>query len=214
MRGALVLFFWLVGCVGDSTVNPNDAGMDADPTGTKGHVCFPNNTCLGTLTCQLPADICVDLGSDASSDAPVGSDAGDAGDAAEAGCTLPGPPFTDYAAACFPNSPACIDCATGNVACNSTCASNAQQMKCGSSKECGGGACCLDPSVTASSTCPINLFVAACPLGAGSLTSCPGSCNGGFQLCSLDSECTGGAHCRNAVLSIGGFKNTVGVCAP
>lgn len=65
----------LAGCVGDSG-GSNDAGSDADLTGTEGHACFANKTCNAGLSCI--SDVCVSLdagssdaaSSDATADAP------------------------------------------------------------------------------------------------------------------------------------------------
>jgi len=40
-----------------------DGASDVDLTGTAGHPCFPNQTCVGTLTCV--SGVCVDVSSDA-----------------------------------------------------------------------------------------------------------------------------------------------------
>jgi hypothetical protein len=78
MRSAsssIMVILSFVGCVGDSSSGTNDAGADAELTGTEGHACFPNDTCNAGLTCI--SKVCVNLDS-GSSDAAQDSSGGDA----------------------------------------------------------------------------------------------------------------------------------------
>jgi hypothetical protein len=219
--------FAVLGCVGDNTVI-TDAGPDADLTGTLMHPCFPNNTCLNNLTCQLPADVCVQLdsGSDATMMDSSGSDA-PSESGSDGGCTAyPPPPYGDVIGMCTSmGQNACIDQASATFSCTTgTCSGSFAPMICGTGQDCtkmamGSYCCFVDTSGTISTTtCPI---IATFP---STLTTSPTACStsmcplsGYYQLCQVDGDCTTTyPHCDFGKLEISGSGTlgAIGVCGP